>query len=214
MPLILLRPKKTKTKPNGRPSRCPYCGSDLFQRWGEVTKPIKDKQDLNVKIYRYRCDVCDRTFRDYPDGVDRSEYTRGTRQLAALIWALGYSYRDVVSLFDELGISLSRSTVWREGQALAARLDGIEFKNHRGMFTIDQKYIHRISSNFGVVVAVDLGNGRYAILGTLNEHNPRSVQAWLSPLVQDADVEVLKLGTDKLDLLLKNQYLSTGQLLA
>lgn len=214
MPVILLRPKKTNSKPDGRPGCCPYCGSDLFQRWGEVTKPIRDGKTLEVKIFRYRCEACHRTFRSYPKGFDRSNYSRGTRQLAALIWALGYSYRDVVALFNELGVKLSRSTVWREGQALASRLEGMEFQSQRGMFTIDQQYIHRISSNFGVVIAVDLGNQRYAILGTLNEHNPRSIQVWLKPLVKDTDVQILNLGTDKLYRLVESNRLSTGPLVA
>ena len=214
MPVILLRPKNIPVKTDSRPDHCPYCGSDLFQRWGEVTKPVRDGQALNLTIFRYRCESCHRTFRSYPQGVDRSDYSQATRQLAALIWALGYSYRDVVNLFNELGINLSRSTVWREGQALATRLEGMEFQTQRGMFTIDQQYIHRISSNFGVVVAIDLGNRRYAILGTLNEHNPRSVQAWLKPLVQDTDVQILNLGTDTLDRLVKPQRLSTGPLMA
>lgn len=214
MPVILLRPKKTKVEPDGRPDRCPYCGSDLFQRWGEVTKPIRDGKPVDIKIFRYRCETCHRTFRYYPKGVDRSDYPQSTRQLAALIWALGYSYRDVVNLFNELGVNLSRSTVWREGQAFASRLEGMEFQSQRGMFTIDQQYIHRISSNFGVVVAIDLGNQRYGILGTLNEHNPRSVQAWLKPLVKDTDVQIINLGTDKLDRLVESKRLNTGPLMA
>ena len=186
----------------------------MFQRWGEVTKPVRDTDEIHVKLYRYRCDECKRTFRDYPLGIDRSDFSRSTKQLAALIWALGYSHRDVIKLFEKYGIALSRSTVWREGQALAARLDGIELNSHRKMFTIDKRYIHRISATFGVVLAVDIGDGRYAILGTLNEHDPRSIQYWLQPLVRDADIEIFQLATEKLDLLFGSEGLQTGDLLA
>jgi DNA-directed RNA polymerase subunit RPC12/RpoP len=214
MPVIILRPRKTNPHTSGRPEQCPYCGSEIFQRWGEVTKPVRDKDDLDVALYRYRCEECKRTFRDYPEGIDRSDYSLGTRQIAALIWSFGYSYRDIVGLFKEYEITLSRSVVWREGQALAAKLQGMELSHYRRVFTIDKKYIPRVSSKFGVVVAVEVGSGRYAILGTLNEHNPRTVRSWLAPLVQDAEVKVIELQTSKLDLLYGSKTVHTGQLLA
>ena len=212
MSVVLLRRRNPKHHPSGRPNQCPYCGSDLFQRWGEVTKAIKDKNSLTVSLYRYRCEMCHRTFRDYPGGVDRSRYSLGTRQLAALIWALGYSFRDIVTLFQKYEITLSRSTVWREGRALAAKLQGKKLENYRKMYTIDQNYIHKISAKCGVVVAVDVGEGQYAILGTLNETDPVSVRSWLRPLVKDAEVEVLQLQTSKLDILYHSKSINTAQL--
>lgn len=214
MPVVLLRRRKTNHQLISRPSKCPYCGSSLFQRWGEVTKPIRDKEGFDVTIYRYRCEVCKRTFRDYPVGIDRSNYSLGTKQLAALIWAFGYSYRDIVDLFQKYEVTLSRSTVWREGQTLATKLQGKKLQNYRNVFTIDQNYIHRVSAKFGVVVAVDVGGGQYAILGTLDEDNAHTVQSWLRPLVQDAEVEVLQLHTGKLDLLYSSNTINTSQLVA
>lgn len=214
MPVVLLRRRKTNPHLFGRPSQCPYCESDLFQRWGEVTKPIRDKDGQNVSIYRYRCEKCKKTFRDYPTGIDRSNYSLGTKQLAALIWALGYSYRDIVDLFRKYEITLSRSTVWREGQALAAKLQGRKIYNYRKTYTIDQNYVHQVSSNLGVVVAVDIGDGQYEILGTLDEDNPHSVQSWLKPLIQNAEIEILQLGTGKLDLLCNSKIINTGQLVS
>ena len=111
MSVVILRRRKTKSHQPDRPTHCPYCGSDLFQRWGEVTKSIKDKDVDNISFYRYRCEMCNRTFRHYPGGIDRSYYSLGTKHLAALIWALGFSYRDIVNLFQEYEITLSRSTV-------------------------------------------------------------------------------------------------------
>ena len=214
MPVVLLRPRKTDPQPRGRPSECPYCGGSIFHRWGQTPKPVKDKQELGAIVYRYRCEKCERTFRDYPEGIDRSDYSRGTRQLAALIWALGLSYRDIICLFENYGISLSRSTVWREGQTLAARLGGKKLENFTQRYTIDKNYVHKVSSTFGVVVAVDVGKGQYTILGTLNEHNPHTVRSWFMPLIEDADVEIIQLGTGKLDLLYGTKTVDTGELMA
>jgi len=212
MPVVLLRPKKTNNHPNGRPMQCPYCGCPIFHRWGQTRKIVKDKQDLHAITYRYRCEDCERTFRDYPEGIDRSDYSRGTRQLAALIWALGLSYRDIVNIFENYGIRLSRTTVWREGQTLSHQLCGKKIENHFKRYTIDKHYIHKISSTFGVVVAIDVGGGQYTILGTLNEHNPHKIRAWLRPLVQDADVDVIQLATGKLDLLYGSEFVDTSEL--
>ena len=213
MPVILLRLTETKKRTDVRPSQCPYCGSQIFQRWGQVSKPVKDQDDLTAVIYRYRCKKSQRTFREYPEGVDRSDYTLGIRKLAALIWALGLSYRDIIKVFEDLGINLSRSTVWREGQELVARLDGKKLQNHIQRFRIDKNYIHRVSSKFGIVVAVDFGVGKYTILGTLNEHNPTAVITWLQPLIEDANIKIMQLGTGKLELFHTKDYIDTGDLL-
>jgi DNA-directed RNA polymerase subunit RPC12/RpoP len=214
MPVILLRLRKTSKSPDGRPRACPHCGSEILQRWGQVSKPVKDQKDLTAMVYRYRCGNCARTFRDYPDGVDRSDYTLGIRKLAALIWALGLSYRDITKVFEDLGIKLSRSTVWREGQELVSQLDGRKLHNHIQRFRIDKNYIHKVSSKFGIVVAVDFGDGKYTILGTLNEHNPQSVMTWLQPLIQDININVLQLGTGKLDLFQTKERIDTSDLLS
>ena len=214
MPVILLRLTKADYQPSERPSECPYCGSQILQRWGQVTKPVKDPQDLMTVVYRYRREECQRTFRDYPDGVDRSDYSSGIRKLAALIWALGLSYRDIINVFDDIGIQLSRSTVWREGQELVTRLNGRKLHNHIQRFRIDKNYIHKVSSKFGIVVAVDFGIGKYTILGTLNEHNPLSVKSWLEPLIQDTNIRVMELGTGKLDLFRTSDRIDTGDLLS
>jgi DNA-directed RNA polymerase subunit RPC12/RpoP len=209
MPIILLRLTKAEYQPNERPSACPYCGSQILQRWGQVSKPVKDPQDLRMVVYRYRCEECERTFRDYPKGVDRSDYSCGIRKLAALIWALGLSYRDIISIFEDIGIQLSRSTVWSEGQELVTRLNGRKLHNHIQRFRIDKNHIHTVSSKSGVVVAVDFGLGKYTILGTLDEHNPLSVKSWLQPLIQDTNIRVLELGTGKLDLFRTSNHIDT-----
>jgi transposase-like protein len=214
MAIILIRPKKTTNHPSSRPTQCPYCGSYLFHRWGKVKKSVKDKRDSKVTLYRYRCEACRRTFRDYPEGFDRSDYSMGRRQLAALLWALGLSYRDITSLFEKYGITLSRSTVWREGQVLSTHLDGLKLRSYREKYSIDPNYVHWVSSKMGVVLVIDVGNRQYAIVGTLNEYNPLSVQSWLSLLVKNLEVEIYQLETGKLDLFANSEVIATGELFA
>lgn len=150
-------------------------------------------------IYRYRCGECKRTFRDYPDDVDRSNHSQGIRRLAALLWALGLSFREIIRILDKYEITLSLTTIWRESQELTALLAGKKVQKLKQELRIDKTYIHRVSNNFGLILAIDFCDGEYIIIGTLNEHNPASVKSWLKPLVQDTNIEIAQFGTDTLD---------------
>lgn len=199
MPVILIRLPRSNQLADERPSHCPYCGSQILQRWGSVTKPVKDRQDTLAVLYRYRCGECKRTFRDYPEDLDRSSYARGIRRLAAMLWSLGLSYREIIGIFSKSEITLSVSTIWRESQDVTEQLAGVKINKLRQEFRIDKSYIHRVSNNFGVVLAVDLCEDDYIVIGTLSEHNPVSVTSWLKPLIQDTNIEISQLGTGMLD---------------
>ena len=105
MSTVLLRLHPLVKDTDKRPDQCPYCGSQVLQRWGQVTKPVVVRKDVTAILFRYRCKECDRTFRHYPTGIDRSNYSRDIRRLAALLWALGLSYREIVEIFNKLEIS-------------------------------------------------------------------------------------------------------------
>jgi DNA-directed RNA polymerase subunit RPC12/RpoP len=199
MPVILIQLPEVNYQHKSRPEQCPYCGSQILQRWGRVTKPIKDRQDTMAVFYRYRCRDCKRTFRHYPKDVDRASHARGIRRLAALLWALGLSYREIIELLKKYEITLSVSTIWRESQELSAQLAERKIKKLRKEFRIDKNYIHEVSNRFGLVLAIDLCDGEYIIIGTLNEHNPASVLSWLKPLAQDTQIRIGQFGTDALD---------------
>jgi transposase-like protein len=201
MPVILLSITRTHTSPDRRPKRCPYCGSEILQRWGRVSKPIQGGTGILAVIYRYRCESCKKTFRYYPEGIDRSCQTHSIRQLASLLYKLGLSYRNIAEIFKEYGMDLSHSTIWREDQELSSQVEPENTTDTRNRFTIDKNYIHNVSSKFGVVVALDLGTEKYTILGTLNEYNPTSVLSWLRTLIEGTGIKATLLGTSTLDLM-------------
>jgi transposase-like protein len=201
MPVILLSLTRTHTTPERRPKRCPYCGSEILQRWGRVSKPIQGGTGILAEIYRYRCETCKKTFRYYPEGIDRSCQTHSIRQLASLLYQLGLSYRNIAEIFKDFDIDLSYSTVWREGQVLSSQLERKKITETQERFVIEKNYIHNVSSKFGVVVALDLGSDDYTILGTLNEYNPASVLSWLRPLIKDTGIKASILGTSTLDIM-------------
>src|SRR5512140_917306 len=119
MSIVILQLPEVKTSRADRPSKCPYCGGDIFQRWGQIHKPLRDTQIKAVQVYRYRCNRCRRTFRHYPEGVDRASQSLRLRQLASLSWVLGLSYRGVVGVFAAFGVELARMSAWRDVQAQA-----------------------------------------------------------------------------------------------
>jgi DNA-directed RNA polymerase subunit RPC12/RpoP len=194
MSVVLVQLPKTEIVPNGRPKKCPYCGSQILQRWGRVTKPIKDKTDKLVLIYRYRCNDCEKTFRDYPDGVNRSDHARGIRQLAALLSALGLSSRHITEIFGEYGITLSHTTIWRDGKELEERLGGKKIYYFQ-RFRIDKEDVFQLYSKLGVVIALDFGGDDFMVLGVLNEHSPSKVISWLRPLIQGTEIRTVRLDT-------------------
>ena len=200
MSIVLLQLPKMDPRPNGRPRQCPYCGSQILQRWGRVTKPVKARTDLMAVIYRYRCQDCKKTFRDYPEGVDRSVHTRGIRKLAAVLSAIGLSCRNITDIFQDYGINLSHSTIWREGKELENKLKGMKKMNYFHRFITDKDDVYNLNSKFGVIIALDFGGEDYTVLGALNENNPSSVLSWLRPMVKDAGIKAFTLDTNELEL--------------
>ena len=93
MAIVVLKLPEVKQKREERPKWCPYCEGCTFQRWGQVNKPVKDIRVRNIKVYRYRCCECKRTFRHYPDGNTSADQTKRLRLFAILLWTLGLSHR-------------------------------------------------------------------------------------------------------------------------
>lgn len=199
MPVIVLRLPDHKTDSKDRPRICPYCGNQVLQRWGRVVRQVRDTRSRPAEVYRYRCAECQRTFRHYPKGIDQASQTIRIRYLAALAWVMGLSSREIADFFKKKGILLSNVTVWRDGREMLAQMSNGENSDILRKYSIDTVYLKNVSPRLGIVIAVDLGDGYYEILGTIDEFNPRSVKSWLDPLVRNLEIEVLQLGTGELN---------------
>lgn len=195
MPVILLRLPKIKTAPLTRPDQCPHCGGEILQRWGRTTRSVYDQRNRMTEVHRYRCIECGRTFRRYPNGVDQSTQTERIRHLAALAWALGLSYRDVATFLQKNGIKLSHTTVWRDRKKLIERAQEQDDSNSDQRYSLDTEFYLDYSPKLGIVVAIDLGDGKREILGTVDEFNPRRIKTWLETMVDEVNIEILQLGT-------------------
>jgi|GEM_PF-579007 len=116
MSIVILRLPDVKRNNKIRPQKCRYCQEETFQRWSQVHKPVRDSRYRSVQVYRYRCWYCRRSFRHYPEGVDRADQTRLLRRLVVLFWVLGLSLRGAASVLSAFGVKLSHMTVWRDLQ--------------------------------------------------------------------------------------------------
>jgi len=191
----MLRLPNPQTGRLDRPPRCPYCGSLVLQRWGQVQRTVQDTQQHAASLYRYRCADCQRTFREYPPGVDDTSYSRRIRYLAALVYGLGLSNREVAGIFKKRGINISHTTIWRESQELLRQAAAQDVSGALKRYSMDKQYLPGKSSKLGIVIGVDWGDGQYDILGTVDEFNPRVLKSWLNYLLKDIGIEILQHGT-------------------
>lgn len=191
MTIVVLKLPVVKRKIESRPSKCRYCAGATFQRWGQVNKPVKDMRVRNVKVYRYRCCGCKRTFRHYPAGNTNADQTERLRLFAVLLWTLGLSHRASSLILSGMKVMVSFMTVWRDVQAEAGqRKKQNQWKPVR-ILGLDGAYVLGWGEKQPVLVAVDLGTGEPITVGYVNEYDPQAIIRWLRPLVQQHGISVI-----------------------
>lgn len=174
-----------------RPRGCPHCGSTVLQGWGTVSKPVRDPQLTAVRVRRFRCCDCGRTFRHYPAGVGPADQSQRLQQLAAICWVLGLSTRMVTGILGAFGIQLCHMSVWRDVQALAAIRSLPAPPQGVRVLGVDGFYASIKGEDSGMVVAVDMGSGDPVALARIDEKDRHALFAWLALLKKELGVEVL-----------------------
>jgi transposase-like protein len=191
MTIVVLKLPDVKRRTEARPKECPYCNGETFQRWGEVCKPVKDTYCRGVRVYRYRCCQCGRTFRHYPEGTSKADQTERLRLFAVICWRLGLSFRGVSTILSGLRIGLCPMTVWRDAQEQAEKLGKQNQWKRVRVLGVDGEYVLGWGEKRPVMVAVDLGESQPVAVGYVDEHDMQAVRCWLEPLVQRLGVSVI-----------------------
>lgn len=191
MTIVVLKLPVVKRRTEERPKKCPYCAGITFQRWGQVNKPVKDLRVRNVKVYRYRCCRCKRTFRHYPEGNTNTDQTERLKLFAVLLWTLGLSYRASSLILSGLKVMISFMTIWRDAQTQAEQIKKHNQWKPVRMMGLDGAYVLGWGEKQPVLVAVDLGTGEPITVGYVNEYDPQAVRRWLAPLVQRHGITVI-----------------------
>jgi transposase-like protein len=191
MTILVLKLPDVKRKTEERPKKCPYCEGETFQRWGRVSKPVKDTCIRNVQVYRYRCCLCGRTFRHHPGGTTGADQSERLRVFAVVCWRLGLSYRGVSMILSGLKIGLCPMSVWRDAQEQEKKLRRHNTWKPVRVMGVDGAYVLGWGEKRPVLVAVDLGEGQPVAVGYVDERDPQAVQRWLESLVQRLGVSVI-----------------------
>jgi transposase-like protein len=178
---IVLQLSSVKRIKKERPSECPYCEGETFQRWGQEKRKIKDTKVRTVRVYRYRCTSCGKTFRHYPEGISHAQQSERMKQLAVICWSFGLSHRGVEVILSAFGVSLSRMTSWRDVQAGAEQIRREKSWQPARVVGVDGAWL----GGEGVMVAVDLGNGELLAIGAVDEKDVAAVTRWLRKLAQE-----------------------------
>jgi hypothetical protein len=191
MAIVVLKLPDVKRKREGRPKVCQYCEGETFQRWGPVSKTVKDLRVRHVKVYRYRCCRCKRTFRHYPEGNTRADQTERLRLFAVALWTLGLSHRASSLILSGLQVRMSHMTIWRDVQEEAQKIKRHHHWQPVRVLGLDGAHVLGWGAKQPVLVAVDLGTGQPLTVGYIDEHDPDRVRRWLEPLVQRHGITVM-----------------------
>ncbi len=126
------------------PEACPRagCGGRHLRRHQAVAKHVRHAglrhaglrhADLRhadrhraAGAHRYRCLTCRRTFRVYPDGVDRGTTTVAVKRFAAALHALGLGVRAVSAVLASLGVPIGKSHVHATARRVTAAMPAPE----------------------------------------------------------------------------------------
>lgn len=191
MAIVVLKLPEVKHQREERPRVCAYCEGNTFQRWGQVSKPVKDMRVRNVKMYRYRCCQCKRTFRHYPEGNSGADQTERLRVFAILLWSLGLSHRASSLVLSGLCVFVSHMLIWRNVQVEARKITKRNQWKPVRIVGLDGAHVLGWGEKQPVLVAVDLGSGEPIAIGYINEQDPQAVRRWLAPLVQQHGITVI-----------------------
>jgi transposase-like protein len=191
MAIVVLKLPDVKRQWEERPKRCPYCEGEIFQRWGQVRKPVRDVPCRSVRVYRYRCCHCRRTFRHYPPGSSRADQTERLKSWAVICWTLGLSHRGVSRLLSGLNTRLSHMSVWRDAQEQAQAIQKRNRWRKVRVLGVDGALVSGWGRQRPVLVAVDVGQGALIEVGQVEERDPQAVRRWLQSLMQRLGVSVI-----------------------
>ena len=180
------------------PSVCPYqgCPGARFRHHQEVDKALNDTVYAEVKVHRYQCLRCQRTFRVYPVGVSRAQSSKRLRGLGVMLYLLGLSYGAVSLALEALGVYLSKTTVYEAVQAAAERVPGMKRQQVFGGLRTpamgsDVTSVKVSGEWVPLGLAVDDINGLVLTVDELDGQDAASLKAWLAPIAEAVGADIM-----------------------
>lgn len=196
MRLKLMLPVVDAEKYN-RPEDCPYgCGGQEFWIRQVVKKAVRDTQQQEVKVRRYECLQCHRTFRVYPQGINQKQFSQRAIGMAVMLYLLGLSYGAVVLMLEALGLWMGKTTVYEAVQAMAERVPGMKqahlLEGYRtAALGADLTSVKCKGKWLPLGVTVDPLTGITLSIDQLAGEDAQTLKVWLEPIIETVDARVL-----------------------
>jgi hypothetical protein len=93
---LRLRLPEVRPEEYAVPLSCPYgCGGHYFALHQQCAKVIGDPNHHEVRVRRYKCVRCGRSFRVHPTGVSGHHRSQRLRGIGVMLYVLGLSYGGV-----------------------------------------------------------------------------------------------------------------------
>ena len=180
------------------PQQCPYkgCSGRSFKHLQAVTRPVRDTQYTTVEVHRYRCLRCGRTFRVYPEGVDRAHFSQRAKGLAVMLYLLGLSNGAVSLALEALGLPMAKSTVYKAVQAAVQRIPGLKrkavFEEMRTPAVgVDVTTVKVNGKWYPIGIAVDSVSGVVLSIDGLTGEDAETLREWVKPILEATGAEIL-----------------------
>src|SRR5258708_2966018 len=180
-----------KVKPEAIPvpTRCASadCGGRTFHLRQQVAKALRDTVYQEVRVHRYQCLRCKRTFRVYPQGTTNAQTSQRVKGLAVMLYLLGLSYGAVSLALEGLGISLCKSRVYDAVQEAAKRVPGLKREQvFAGVRTpalgADLTSVTCKGESVSLGITVDPISGLALTIDALTAEDAKSLKEWIEPL--------------------------------
>jgi hypothetical protein len=105
LPLVAEEPERDQ------PTICTQCGSARFNVHQRALRTVRDPQLHRINVARYVCKRCGSTTRLYPVGIGPERQSAAIKQICAILYCMGLTYRHVQQVLSSLECSLSMTTI-------------------------------------------------------------------------------------------------------
>ena len=180
------------------PTHCvdPKCKGDRFVPWQAVKKNVRDTEYEMVTARRYKCVRCGRTFRVYPQGVQKSQMSQRVKGMGVLLYVLGLSYGAASLMLEALGVFESKSSVYRAVQTTAESVPGMKrtglLEGYRTKaLGSDLTSVKCRGQWLPIGVTVDAINGLVLCVDRLEGEDAETLKAWIEPIADQVGAETL-----------------------
>lgn len=157
-------------------------------------KAVADPDHESVCVKRYKCLLCERTFRVYPVGVSGAQRSDRLKAIGVMLYVLGISYGGVADALAALGLAGSKSSIYRDVQAAGEAVERI--RRRQGVrqvqvLSADATYVTCNQEAVTIAIGVDALMGDVLAIDLIDAESADALRPFLDDLREVFRVEVL-----------------------